>query len=165
MKKFLGLLLVGGAVMLGACGAPSPDPDRPHGQPPEEGTAEPVAHVAPEWRTDYGEALQLAAESNRPVLVNFTGSDWCPPCQMLKRQVFDAEGFQNFAAENLVLLEIDFPMRTPQPEELKSQNAVLQERFRIEGYPTLVVLDADGTERKRHVGAMRNPQEFINWVQ
>lgn len=170
MRRLICLFLLSAAAFWVACDPP-PSPERPQGEPPEEGTAEPAAEASAisaetaEWRTDYGKAIQLASEQDKPVLVNFTGSDWCPPCMMLKRDVFEEAAFKNFAAQNLVLLEVDFPQRTELPEELTQQNEMLQQRFRIEGFPTLVVLDPEGKEQKRHVGYMPGgPSKLISWV-
>jgi protein disulfide-isomerase len=164
MRRWILVSLSVAVVGLAACNPPdSPDTDRPQGQPP----AAPASQAAAEatWRTNYGEALQLASEQGRPVLVNFTGSDWCPPCIQLKKDVFDTDEFKSFAGENLILLELDFPRAGGQSEELRQQNQLLQQRYQIEGYPTLLVLNAEGMEQKRHVGYMRGgPQALARWV-
>jgi protein disulfide-isomerase len=101
---------------------------------------------AAEWLTDYETALKKAKDLNRPILLDFTGSDWCGGCIKLKKEVFDTPEFKKYASENLILVELDFPMRKPQPPALKSQNRKLQAQFSIQGYPTIVLLDTTGKE-------------------
>ncbi len=118
-----------------------------------------------EWKTDYAEALKTAASEEKMVLLDFTGSDWCPPCKMLHSEILTKDDFKEFADENLVLVELDYPNAKPQSDELKKQNAELAETYSIEGYPTLIVLDSEGKEVKREVGlAWRTPEELIDWI-
>jgi thioredoxin-related protein len=114
------------------------------------------------WWTDLPKAEAQAKAEHKRVLLDFTGSDWCPACIQLKKIVFVSPQFQNYAATNLVLVAVDFPRRTPQPDELKKRNAKLQDRFKVEALPTLVVLDASGKEIGRQVGyAGDDPGDFI----
>ena len=78
------------------------------------------------------------------MLVNFTGSDWCGYCIQLDRAILSQPLFKDYADKNLILVEIDFPRRKPQSVEVKKQNAELAERYQIEGFPTLVLLNGDG---------------------
>lgn len=118
------------------------------------------------WLTDFEKAKSRAAESGRPVFVNFTGSDWCPPCGQLKRDIFSTEEFATYAMENLVLLELDFPQRTPQSEDLQRQNQQLAAAYEISGFPTLMLLDPDGEEIVRSVGYMPGgPKRFVAWAE
>jgi thioredoxin-related protein len=97
--------------------------------------------------------------------VNFTGSDWCPPCIQLKRDALSQRRFLEFAETNLVLLEIDFPQRTPLPQALARQNDELHSRFLISGFPTLVLLDPGGRELGRHIGYLPGgPEALVRWV-
>jgi protein disulfide-isomerase len=98
----------------------------------------------PSWQTDLTKAQEEAKAGHKLLLVDFTGSDWCGWCKLLHREVFSRKEFQEYARQNLVLLEIDFPRFKPQSEALKRQNLILAERYRIEMYPTIVLLSADG---------------------
>ncbi|MGD9896978.1 MAG: thioredoxin family protein [Candidatus Methylacidiphilaceae bacterium] len=98
------------------------------------------------WMTDYPAALKEAKAQKKLVLANFTGSDWCPWCQKLDREVFSTPEFQQYAKAHLVLLELDFPQHKPQPEALKQQNKELADRYHVEGFPTLVLLDPEAQE-------------------
>ncbi len=118
------------------------------------------------WNTDYAEATETAASEEKMVLLNFTGSDWCPPCEMLHSEVLTKDAFKKFADEKLVLVELDFPNDKPQSDALKKQNADLSETYGIEGYPTLILLDSEGKEVKREVGlAWRTPEDLITWIE
>ncbi|MDY0152713.1 MAG: thioredoxin family protein [Candidatus Cloacimonas sp.] len=101
------------------------------------------------WLTDYDSALANAKELNRPILVNFTGSDWCSWCMKLADEVFTQKSFNDYAAKNLILLKIDFPSKIAQTAELKAANDKLAKKFSVMGYPTIVILDPSGTEINR----------------
>ena len=105
-----------------------------------------------EWLTDLAKAQEKAKAEKKLVLMDFTGSDWCPPCKNLHKTVLTSEEFNKFAKENLVLVELDFPNNKPQSAELKAANKELAKKFEIKGYPTIIVLDAAGKEIFRKVG-------------
>ena len=97
-----------------------------------------------DWMTDYKAALAKAKKEKKVVLADFTGSDWCGWCIKLKDEVFSKPEFKEWAAANVVLLELDYPKNKPQSEELKKQNQELSKEFQIEGYPTVLFLDSKG---------------------
>ncbi len=107
-------------------------------------SAEAQPGVPAGWITNYAAALKLAKEQNRVVLVEFTGSDWCPPCKYLKKEVLDTAEFKEFAAENVILVYLDFPRNIPQTAALRAQNEALQVKFGVQGYPTIYLVGADG---------------------
>jgi thioredoxin-related protein len=96
------------------------------------------------WQTDYKKAQQEAKASNKPLLINFTGSDWCPPCKLLEKEIFSTREFQDYASKNFVLLEIDFPRRKEQSRELARQNQELGMQYGIEFFPSIIVLSNEG---------------------
>jgi len=106
------------------------------------------AKVQPEanasWLTNFETAQAQARSEGKLLLIEFTGSDWCPPCIMLERQVFSQPEFAEYAAQRLVLLKVDFPRTKEQSAEQKAANEKLAERFEIDGFPTVIVLDSDG---------------------
>ena len=105
------------------------------------------------WLTDFEAAKKQAAAEKKPILMFFTGSDWCIWCQRLHEGVLDKDEFQTFAKDNLILLELDFPRSKELPAKLKKQNDALNKKFKIEGYPTMVLVDSDGEkELDRTVG-------------
>lgn len=114
------------------------------------------------WLTDLSKAEAQAKAENKIVLVDFTGSDWCGWCIKFKKEVLDTAEFQAYAAKNVVLVELDFPHKKVQADELKKANAELKKQYDIHGFPTLLVLNKDGKEIGRQVGyAKGGPQAFI----
>ncbi len=101
------------------------------------------------WTANYAAALKQAQAEKRFVLLNFTGSDWCVWCHRLRDQVFVQKPFLDYAAKHLVLVEVDFPRAKPQSDETKKQNAALDEKFGVSGYPTVILVDAEGRELGR----------------
>jgi thiol-disulfide isomerase/thioredoxin len=100
-----------------------------------------VLSAAPVWLTDLDAAKAQGVKENKPVLVDFTGSDWCPPCIQLHKVVFESAEFAAVASK-YVLVELDYPRKTPQAPELKAKNAELSKKFGISGFPTVLLIDA-----------------------
>ena len=97
------------------------------------------------WTDDYDVALKRAAAENKLVLADFSGSDWCGWCKKLDKEVFDTEEFRKGATNEYVLLMVD----TPQDQELLSEKAKIEnpklvEKYKVRGFPTVLVLDAKG---------------------
>lgn len=124
------------------------------------------AHAgAPEVLTDFEAAKAKAAESNKPILLEFTGSDWCPPCMQMKADVLSTETFQEFAAENVVFVELDFPQGKEISKEQKKHNEGMARKYRVQGFPTFVLVDSKGKELARTVGyTPGGPSAFISWI-
>ena len=105
------------------------------------------------WLTDFEAAKKQAAAENKPILMFFTGSDWCGWCKRLHEDVLDKEEFQDFAKDGVILLELDFPRTKELSADLKKQNDALNKKFKVEGYPTMVLVAPDGEkELDRMVG-------------
>lgn len=97
------------------------------------------------WQTDLPQALIQAKAEKKLVLMDFTGSDWCPPCQMLAKKVLDQPEFAAYAKTNLVLVQVDFPRLKPQADAVKAASAALAGAFKVEGFPTLIALNPNST--------------------
>jgi thioredoxin-related protein len=122
----------------------------------------PPARGAVNWLTDFQKAQDEAKANHKLLLINFTGSDWCPWCVRLEREVFSKPEFESYAQKNLVLLMADFPRAKPLSREVRRQNSELAERFRVEGFPTIVVLNSEGKE-VGELGYIRGgPDAFIS---
>lgn len=113
------------------------------------------------WPTDFDAARKVSQETGRPILANFTGSDWCPWCMKLRREVFATPAFRAWAAQNVVLLEVDFP-HSPLPRELASHNDSLRKRYGVQGFPTVLFLSSrDASEIGRAGYAPGGPDAWI----
>jgi len=106
--------------------------------------------AAPVWSTNLAKAQAQARTEGKAVLINFTGSDWCGWCMKLRKDVFLKPDFAAYAQTNLVLVEIDFPKRKTLPPQVQKTNQLMAQQFQVEGFPTLVLLDSNGT-RLRNV--------------
>jgi protein disulfide-isomerase len=113
------------------------------------------------WTTDYKEALAIAKEQNKKVLLNFTGSDWCGWCIKLDKEVFSKKEFLDYAKDNYILVKIDYPRRTKLPEFLERQNSQLAKKYKVRGYPTVVVLKSNGKKYKTGGYVAGGPSAFI----
>ncbi len=114
-----------------------------------------------EWTEDLDEALERARRTNRPLLLNFTGSDWCGWCIRLHKEVFGTDDFKSYAAENLVLVTIDFPHERSLSAEIKQRNEKLKNTYGVQGFPTIVILDSSGEELGRTGYLRGGPSPFI----
>jgi thiol:disulfide interchange protein len=136
----------------------APDSPAPAAEPPPapapqaEPAAEPAKKVSPHegWTADLEKALGQARKENKLVLVEFTGSDWCPPCMFMREKVFSKKEFVAKASEKFVLVEIDMPRGD---QETAKKNEPTVRKFKVRGFPTIVLLDADGKEFSRFVEA------------
>ncbi|MEI7509929.1 MAG: thioredoxin family protein [Flavobacterium sp.] len=89
------------------------------------------------WFTDVNKAIEASRQEQKPLFLFFTGSDWCGWCMRLQNEVFKTPEFTAWVKEHAILVELDYPRRTPQPEEIKQQNGQLQQMFQVQGYPTV----------------------------
>jgi thiol-disulfide isomerase/thioredoxin len=110
-----------------------------------------VLSAAPVWLTDLDAAKAQGVKENKPVLVDFTGSDWCPPCKSLHKVVFESPEFAA-AASLYVLVELDFPRSKPQTSELKAKNREWQQKYSVNSFPTVLLLDAKSGDVFGRVG-------------
>lgn len=120
---------------------------------------------AQEWLTSKAEALSRAEKTGQPIILLFSGSDWCAPCVRLKKEVLRSPAFIDFS-KDFVLLNADFPRKNTKDKELVKQNEALAETFNPKGiFPLVVLMDSDGNR----LGSMRygneQPKEFIHNLQ
>ena len=116
------------------------------------------------WTMDFDAATKLAAEKKVPLMLNFTGSDWCGWCKLMDKNVFAEAEWKKFAAENVVLVTLDFPKdKSIVPEKYVAQNEELKTKFAVGGFPTYVVLDSDGETKLGQLGAgkEKTPSSFV----
>jgi thioredoxin-related protein len=117
------------------------------------------------WTMDFEAAKKIAAEKDLPLMLNFTGSDWCGWCKLMDKEVFAKEPWKQYAAEKVLLITIDFPRdKSKVPQAFVERNKALKEEYGVRGYPTYVVLDSDGKTKIGQLGAGRGktPESFID---
>ena len=94
------------------------------------------------WYTDVKEAIKVSNKEKKPLMLFFTGSDWCGWCIRLQKEVLKTPEFGKWAQESVILVELDYPRRTAQSDEIKKQNNELQQAFGIQGFPTVYFANA-----------------------
>lgn len=97
-----------------------------------------------EWLTDFEAAKQKAAAEHKPIILDFTGSDWCGACMHLHSTIFEKPEFDAFVKDRFVLLEIDCPHGDKMPKEEKARNEALVAHFSVHAFPTVLVLSPAG---------------------
>ena len=110
---------------------------------------------------DFEKAKVQAKAENKKILLDFTGSDWCGWCKKLDAEVFSQPAWKEYAAKHLVLVELDFPRGFQLSPETKAQNEKLAQKFKVQGYPTIVITSSSGN-RKGELGyTPGGPAAFI----
>jgi len=111
----------------------------------------------PTWLTDLAEAKRIAAKEGKPILIYFTGSTWCGPCKLVHDEVLPTPVFAEFAKKH-VLVMLDYPPFSERSaEKVKANPALaklmeLKERYKVPGFPTMLVLSSTGEEKARKTG-------------
>jgi protein disulfide-isomerase len=124
-----------------------------------------VSPSAVAWTTDYNAALDQAKSEHKHVFLFFTGSDWCGWCKKLQREILKTNEFAGYAQDKLVLVELDYPHQKQQSYEVKVQNHMLEGRYNISGFPTVVILDESGKAVARMGYQEGGPGPFIARIQ
>jgi len=120
----------------------------------------PTAQAADGWLVDFEKAKAQAAKEEKSILMEFTGSDWCPPCKALAKNVLTQEVFKTEMPKNFVLLKLDSPRDKSKqtPEEIE-QYKVLSAKYGIQGVPTIFLADAKGRPYYQTVGYSGDPAD------
>ncbi|WP_026709056.1 thioredoxin family protein [Flavobacterium frigidarium] len=116
------------------------------------------------WNTNFKQASADAASQNKPIILVFSGSDWCAPCIKLDKSIWQSEAFKNYSNTNYIMERADFPRRKQNEltEELKKQNQVLAEKYNHDGiFPLVVVLNADGKVLGKTTYKNTTPEIYI----
>ena len=122
-----------------------------------------VCSASPVWETDWSKALEKAGKSGQPVLVDFTGSDWCPGCIYLRKNIFDTDAFAKYAEDNnFMLVELDFPRTEGKmpPEQLKFHEELMR-RYGISVFPSVLMMEGNGAPYAKIVGPSRTVEEYL----
>lgn len=120
------------------------------------------------WHTDMAKATELSLKEKKPLLLFFTGSDWCGWCIKLQKDVLKTTEFANWATKNVILVELDFPRSKPQDQNIKTQNQQLAQTFGIQGYPTVwFVNPVQGEDNKVNLtglGSLGYDKSATTWI-
>ena len=120
------------------------------------------------WQTDYEQAIAQAKKEHKKIMLYFSGSDWCKPCIIWKKEVFDTETFQHFANGKLVPLKLDFPRlkKNRLPADQVKQNESLAAKYNHEGvFPMVVFIDTHGSVIEKSAYRDGSPEEFVAYVE
>ena len=154
-KKVIILSALITLIMISACIAENPKENKEEDK--KEGTIT--------WFTNLEKAQEVAQERNIPIFIHFTGSDWCGWCWKLEEEVYSKPIFQEYVAENMVMVTIDFPRKTKLPQETETYNRNLATRFGIRGLPTVQLLNPDGTPIAQTGYQYGGPEKYIEHLQ
>lgn len=115
------------------------------------------------WIHDLDAAFAKAAETGKPVMAEFTGSDWCPPCQMMNERVFSQQEFLDKASEKFILAKVDMPRGD---EAVREANEPHVRKHEVRGFPTIILFDSEGKEFSRFVAtAHPNVEAFLGHLE
>lgn len=120
-----------------------------------------------EWEKDFDKAKKIAKRQHKPLLIFFTGSDWCGPCKMLVEDFFESKKFKKLANENFVIYEADFPRnRDLITAKQRKNNYYLSRMYDVGSYPTIVVIDEKGNVlgRKKSYNLMRDTSYHFKFL-
>ena len=93
------------------------------------------------WLTNYEQAVNQSKEASKPIILFFTGSDWCPWCTTLEDEVLSTSDFAEAAGDKFIFVKLDFPQYSPQDGALTAQNKKLQSKYQIRSFPSIVIID------------------------
>ena len=113
------------------------------------------------WLTDVSQAIENSKVSGKPIFAFFTGKQWCSWCKKLERQVLSKDGFIDYAKENLVLLELDFPRGR---RNLPQKQIELARKFNIKGYPSVILMDSSTNKIAKTGYEAMSPEQYVDHV-
>ncbi len=116
------------------------------------------------WFDNYGKAQEESQKTGKPILMLFTGSDWCPYCIKMEKDAFSKPQFQKFIQENFIMFKADFPRRRKLLPGVVVQNQKLRSQYKVEAYPTVIITDAKGTQLAPRTGCLESSDvnSYIN---
>ena len=139
-----------------------------------------VSQAAPpkelKWLNNYDLATSLAHKEDKVILAYFSGSDWDPWCQKLDNEVLSTPMFREWARQNVIPLQIDFPRERQLASTVRAQNEKLKTRYSVSKVPTFIFFDSYGQpfaragyddlrlREEEHKGEPRAAIEYLNGV-
>jgi thioredoxin-related protein len=120
------------------------------------------------WLNNLGKAEQIAKTEHKLILLNFSGSDWCIPCMKLRTEIFNSEEFSQYANNNLILVNADFPRNKKDRLSTEQQkiNDELAAKYNPDGrFPFTILLDSNGNKLKVWDGYYsQGPGNFVDEI-
>ena len=114
------------------------------------------------WQTDVQKAIEMSKESGKPIFAFFTDKEWCSWCKKLDRQILSQQPFIEYAKQNLILLELDFPRGR---RDLPKDQLILARKFKIQGYPTVIVMDSETNLLGQTGFEYMTPEQYVSHIQ
>jgi protein disulfide-isomerase len=102
----------------------------------------PASPTAITWLDSYETAITQSKETTKPVILFFTGSDWCTWCKQLEKEVFETQDFAKSSGSHFIFVKLDFPLNRSLPLNITSQNKELQRKYDVRRFPTVVIIDS-----------------------
>jgi len=118
------------------------------------------------WMHDFEAAKKKAAAENKDLFIDFTGSDWCGWCIKLNEEVFQHEPFKKGVADSFILVELDYPRdKSKLSKKTIAQNEKLREEYQIQGYPTILLTDAEGRPYAKTGYQKGGPESYVKHLE
>ena len=127
-------------------------------------SAETTWHRGPdrEWEVNFNDAIAKAKETKKKVFMLATGSDWCPPCKALKRDVLSHDKFKHAAGDKFVFLWLDFPRRAKLPQDQLLHNYIVKQHFPFgSGVPSVVIIDPVNQKVIEKIGGYKPLNDYL----
>ncbi|MEO6597295.1 MAG: thioredoxin family protein [Planctomycetota bacterium] len=114
------------------------------------------------WFQDFAKAKAQAKAENKDLLIDFTGSDWCGWCVKLDEEVFSQDAFKTAAPKSFVLVKLDYPRNKELlSAEITAQNKKLRADYPVQGFPTILLTDAEGRPYGATGYAEGGPEKYL----
>lgn len=118
------------------------------------------------WLTNFEEAVNQSRNTSKPILILFTGTDWCTWCTKLEKEALHTSDFAQAAGNSFIFLKLDFPLYSPQNANLTAQNKQLQKRFEVRSFPTVIIFDGQQNQQIGVTGYRPGGgREYANYLQ
>ncbi len=117
------------------------------------------------WAENFEDAIKLAKQEKKNIILKFSGSDWCSWCKKLDKKVLKTQKFNELAGRSFVGLIIDFPKKIKQSKELKITNQKLMKKFKVKGFPTIIIVNIEGKVLKNTGYANMSPIKYLQHLE
>lgn len=160
MKKFIPILTL---ALLATPFALRAEENAPAAKPAEKTTEAPAKPGKFKWYTSIKAARKAAAEEKKPIIMLFTGSDWCPWCVKLEKEILSQKNFKEWAAGHAILYMADFPNGKPKIDE--AGNRKLMKEYGASGFPSIIVTDSSGKKLGKTGYQKMKPAEYTKHLE